>query len=74
MRAATAHRMEQAGAPALAPPSPFGTPVTFGGSMGVFFSNGLVSTIMALGFIALFWSVISAGISKIRGVKPATAG
>ncbi len=45
-----------------------------GGSIGVFFSNGLVSTIMALGFIALFWSVISAGISRIRGTRPATAG
>ncbi len=42
------------------------------GSMGVFFSNALVSSIMALGFIALFWSVISAAISRIRGV-PATA-
>jgi putative tricarboxylic transport membrane protein len=43
-----------------------------GGSLGVFFSNALVSSIMALGFIAMFWSVISAGISRIRGV-PATA-
>ena len=28
------------------------------GSFGVFFSNGLVGTIMALGFIALFWPLI----------------
>ena len=41
------------------------------GSLGVFFSNPLVSSIMALGFIALFWSVISAGISRIRGVPAA---
>jgi hypothetical protein len=25
------------------------------GSLGIFFSNGLVGTIMALGFVALFW-------------------
>ena len=30
------------------------------GSLGVFFSNGLVSTIMALGLIALFWPLIQA--------------
>ena len=29
------------------------------GGLGVFFSNGLVSTIMALGLIALFWPLIS---------------
>ena len=29
------------------------------GSLGVFFSNGLVGTIMALGLIALFWPMIS---------------
>ena len=28
------------------------------GSLGVFFSNGLVSSIMALGLIALFWPLI----------------
>ena len=43
------------------------------GNMGIFFSNGLVSSIMALGFIALFWSVISAGISRVRGAKPEAA-
>src|SRR6478735_8142961 len=36
------------------------------GSLGVFFSNGLVSTIMALGLIALFWSVIQNGYSRLR--------
>lgn len=45
-----------------------------GGSIGVFVANPLVSSIMALGFIALFWSVISAGISRFRGTTPATAG
>ena len=29
------------------------------GGLGVFFSNGLVGTIMALGLIALFWPLIS---------------
>ncbi len=47
--------------------------ISSGGSLGVFFENGLVSTIMLLGLIALFWSVISAGISRIRGTRPATA-
>ncbi|MGE0603319.1 MAG: tripartite tricarboxylate transporter permease, partial [Xanthobacteraceae bacterium] len=47
--------------------------ITSDGSLGVFFENGLVSTIMTLGLIALFWSVISAGISRIRGTAPATA-
>ena len=42
-----------------------------GGNLGVFFSNGLVSTIMVLGLIALFWGVISEGISKLR--RPAKA-
>jgi putative tricarboxylic transport membrane protein len=29
------------------------------GSLGVFWSNGLVSTIMILGLIALFWPLLS---------------
>ena len=29
------------------------------GGLGIFFSNGLVGTIMALGLIALFWPLIS---------------
>ncbi|CAM5522456.1 Tripartite tricarboxylate transporter TctA family OS=Afipia felis OX=1035 GN=NCTC12722_00629 PE=4 SV=1 [Afipia felis] len=42
-----------------------------GGNLGVFFSNGLVSTIMCLGLVALFWGVISELIAKVR--KPAKA-
>jgi putative tricarboxylic transport membrane protein len=37
------------------------------GSLGVFLSNPLVSTIMILGVIALFWSVIQEGFSRLRG-------
>jgi putative tricarboxylic transport membrane protein len=37
-----------------------------GGSLGVFFSNGLVSSIMVLGLIALFWSAIQEGYTRIR--------
>ena len=29
------------------------------GGLGIFFSNGLVSTIMALGLVALFWPALS---------------
>jgi putative tricarboxylic transport membrane protein len=36
------------------------------GGLGVFFSNTLVSTIMALGLIALFWPLIQAGWSRVR--------
>ena len=36
------------------------------GSLGVFWSNGLVSTIMALGLIALFWPIIQSGFSRLR--------
>jgi TctA family transporter len=43
-----------------------------GGSLSVFFSNALVSTIMILGLISAFWSVISNTWAKIRG-KEATA-
>ena len=41
------------------------------GSLGVFWSNALVSTIMALGLIALFWPIIQVGWERARG---ATAG
>jgi putative tricarboxylic transport membrane protein len=42
------------------------------GGLGVFFSNGLVSTIMTLGLIALFWPIIQAGWTRARGaVAPA---
>ena len=40
------------------------------GRLGVFFSNGLVSTIMVLGLIALFWPLIQTAWSRVR---PATA-
>jgi len=42
-----------------------------GGHLSVFFSNGLVSTIMVLGLVALFWGVISDLWAKLR--KPAKA-
>src|SRR6187455_599261 len=37
-----------------------------GGSLGVFFSNGLVSTIMVLGLVALFWPIIQTGLTRLR--------
>ena len=37
------------------------------GSLGIFFSNTLVSTIMILGLIALFWSMIQQGYTRLRG-------
>jgi putative tricarboxylic transport membrane protein len=40
------------------------------GSLTVFFSNGLVGTIMALGLIALFWPLISNGWAWLRS-RPA---
>src|SRR6185312_1399361 len=43
-----------------------------GGGLGIFFSNTLVSTIMALGLIALFWTVISSSWSRLRGTAAAT--
>ncbi|MDP2411408.1 MAG: tripartite tricarboxylate transporter permease [Pseudolabrys sp.] len=36
------------------------------GSLGVFFSNGLVGTIMTLGLIAAFWPLISRGLDVLR--------
>jgi putative tricarboxylic transport membrane protein len=41
------------------------------GSLGIFFSNGLVSTIMVLGLIALFWPMISRLLSRVRLVTAA---
>ncbi|MFK8254010.1 tripartite tricarboxylate transporter permease [Ancylobacter terrae] len=38
-----------------------------GGSISVFWSNALVSTIMGLGLIAGFWTLISSIIAKFRG-------
>jgi putative tricarboxylic transport membrane protein len=42
------------------------------GSLGIFWSNGLVGTIMALGLIALFWPLIQNGWTRIRAPRPAT--
>ncbi|HKG01020.1 MAG TPA: tripartite tricarboxylate transporter permease, partial [Xanthobacteraceae bacterium] len=36
------------------------------GSLGVFWSNGLVGTIMGLGLLALFWPLIQTGWSHLR--------
>src|SRR6266496_2492031 len=40
------------------------------GSLGIFFSNGLVSSIMALGLIALFWPLIQDAFARLR-TRPA---
>ena len=37
-----------------------------GGSLGIFFSNGLVGTIMVLGLIALFWPLIQNAWTRMR--------
>jgi putative tricarboxylic transport membrane protein len=37
-----------------------------GGSFSAFWSSGLVSFIMALGLIALFWPLIQSGWTKLR--------
>jgi putative tricarboxylic transport membrane protein len=37
-----------------------------GGSLAIFWSNGLVGSIMALGLVALFWPLISNGWAKLR--------
>jgi putative tricarboxylic transport membrane protein len=42
------------------------------GSLGVFFSNSLVSTIMILGLVALFWPIIQDYLSKLRAPRAAT--
>jgi putative tricarboxylic transport membrane protein len=44
------------------------------GSVTVFFSNGLVGSIMALGLIALFWGPIQSGWSRIRPAAAPRAG
>jgi len=41
------------------------------GSLGVFFSNGLVGSIMALGLIALFWPLIQDGWTRLHA-RPVT--
>jgi putative tricarboxylic transport membrane protein len=40
------------------------------GSLGIFFSNGLVSSIMVLGLIALFWPFIADAFARLR-TRPA---
>jgi putative tricarboxylic transport membrane protein len=39
------------------------------GGLSVFFSNALVSTIMTLGLIALFWPMIQSGLGRLRAGK-----
>jgi len=41
------------------------------GNLGVFFSNGLVGSIMALGLIALFWPLIQSGWGRMRAATAA---
>ena len=36
------------------------------GSLGVFWSNGLVGSIMAIGLVALFWPLIQTGWTRLR--------
>ena len=40
------------------------------GSLGVFFSNGLVGTVMTLGLIALFWPIIQNTWTRLRRGTP----
>jgi putative tricarboxylic transport membrane protein len=44
------------------------------GSLGVFWSNPLVSTIMALGLIALFWPMLQNAWTRLRPPAPAQSG
>ena len=39
------------------------------GGVSVFFSSPLVSTIMTLGLIALFWPMIQSGLGRLRAGK-----
>jgi putative tricarboxylic transport membrane protein len=41
------------------------------GSLAVFWSNGLVGTIMALGLIALFWPFLSNAWTRVRAMATA---
>jgi putative tricarboxylic transport membrane protein len=41
------------------------------GSLGIFWSNGLVGTIMALGLIALFWPLIQTAWTRVRAMATA---
>jgi putative tricarboxylic transport membrane protein len=42
------------------------------GSLDIFWSNGLVGSIMALGLLALFWPLISTGWTRLRAPRTAT--
>jgi putative tricarboxylic transport membrane protein len=42
------------------------------GSLSVFWSNGLVSSIMALGLIALFWPLIQGAFTRLLAARAAT--
>jgi putative tricarboxylic transport membrane protein len=42
------------------------------GSLNIFWANSLVSSIMALGLIALFWPLIQNGFSRLRALRTAT--
>ncbi len=42
------------------------------GGMGVFFSNPLVSTIMVLGLVALFWPILSRAWDRLRAPRTAS--
>ena len=42
------------------------------GSLTIFWSNGLVGSIMLLGLIALFWPLIQTGVSRLRAPRTAT--
>ncbi|MBI3434212.1 MAG: tripartite tricarboxylate transporter permease [Proteobacteria bacterium] len=45
------------------------------GSLTIFWANGLVGTIMALGLIALFWGAIQVGWTRLRlAASPASSG
>jgi putative tricarboxylic transport membrane protein len=43
------------------------------GSLTIFWSNGLVGTIMALGLIALFWPLIQSGWTRLRAMATASS-
>ena len=43
------------------------------GSVGIFWSNGLVGSISTLSMILLFWPLIAKGLAKLRGARPARA-
>ena len=44
------------------------------GGLSVFWSNGLVSTIMTLGLIALFWPLIQEAFARARSLTSVAAG